>query len=95
VHDFTALNEDLEDMLALLSFMDEYVTVSNTNVHLRAATGRNSRVLVPNPPEYRWMAEGEESPWFPGCKLYRQKVDGAWEEALAALARDHKEAFRD
>ena len=95
VHDFTAANEDLEEMLALLSLMDEYVTVSNTNVHLRAGTGRTSRVLVPNPPEYRWMAEGEESPWFPGCKLYRQKVDGAWEEALAALARDHKEAFRD
>ncbi len=95
VHDFTALNDDLEDMLVLLSLMDEYVTVSNTNVHLRAGTGRTSRVLVPNPPQYRWMAEGEESPWFPGCRVYRQKVDGAWDEALAALARDLKEAFRD
>ncbi len=95
VHDFTALNEDLEDMLALLSLMDEYVTVSNTNVQLRAGAGRTSRVLVPNPPEYRWMAEGEESPWFPGCKVYRQMMDGDWDEALAALARDLKEAFRD
>ncbi len=42
VHDFTALNEDLEEMLALLALMDEYVTVSNTNVHLRAGTGRTS-----------------------------------------------------
>ncbi len=92
-HDFTALNDDLEEMLALLSLMDEYVTVSNTNVHLRAGTGRTSRVLVPNPPEYRWMAEGEESPWFPGCKLYRQKVDGDWEEALAALGEDLVQAF--
>ncbi len=94
VHDFTALNEDLEEMLALLSLMDEYVTVSNTNVHLRAGTGRTSRVLVPNPPEYRWMAEGTKSPWFPGCRVYRQKVDGGWDEALAALAHDLKEAFR-
>ena len=78
-------------MLALLSLMDEYVTVSNTNVHLRAGTGRT----VPNPPEYRWMAEGTESPWFPGCGVYRQKVDGAWDEALAAPARALKEAFRD
>ncbi len=50
-------------------------------------------MLVPNPPEYRWMAEGTESPWFPGCKVYRQMVDGAWEAALAALARDLKAAF--
>ncbi len=89
----TSLNDDLEDMLAVLALMDEYVTVSNTNVHLRAGAGRTSRVLVPNPPEYRWMAEGTESPWFPGCKLYRQKVDGAWDEALAALARDLEEAL--
>ncbi len=88
VHDFTALNEDLEDMLALLALMDEYVTVSNTNVHLRAGAGRTSRVLVPNPPEYRWMAEGTESPWFPGCRVYRQKVGGSWQEALDALSND-------
>ncbi len=93
VHDFTALNDALEEMLALLSLMDEYVTVSNTNVHLRAGTGRTSRVLVPNPPQYRWMAEGDESPWFPGCGVYRQKVDGAWDEALAALAEDLAKAF--
>ena len=80
-------------MLALLSLMDEYVTVSNTNVHLRAETGRTSRILVPNPPEYRWMAEGEESPWFPGCKGYRQKVGGEWEEVLAMLAEDLVQAF--
>ena len=76
MHDFTALNEDLEDMLALLSFMDDYVCVSNTNFHLRAVRGRVGRVLVPNPPEFRWMAEGEESPWFPGCKVYRQRLTG-------------------
>ncbi len=93
VHDFTALNEDLEEMLALLSLLHEYVTVSNTNVYLRASTGKTSRILVPNPPECRWMAEGTESPWFPGCRVYRQKVGGAWAGAFEALARDLKEAL--
>ncbi len=97
MHDLTALNDDLEDMLALLALVDEYVTVSNTNVHscicVRAGAGRTSRVLVPNPPEYRWMAEGTESPWFPGCRVYRQKVCGSWAAALAALAGDLEQAF--
>ena len=66
VHDLSALNDDLESMLALLALIDEYVGVSNTNMHLRAAVGRTARVLVPAPPEWRWMAEGKESPWFPG-----------------------------
>lgn len=92
VHDFTALNDELEDMLALLSLVDEYVTVSNTNVHLRAGAGRPSRVLVPQPPEFRWMTEGEESPWYPGSKLYRQGIDGDWSQAFDALSHDLMEA---
>lgn len=88
VHDFTPLNEKLEDMLALVSLLDEYVAVSNTNVHLRAATGRGSRVLVPNPPEFRWMSAGSVSPWFRDCVVYRQQVGGSWDNALSDLARD-------
>jgi hypothetical protein len=87
-HDLTALNDDLEDMLALLALLDEYVTVSNTNVHLRAGVRRASRVLVPDPPEWRWMAEGDESPWFPGSAIYRQGMDGDWGAAFGALTRD-------
>ncbi|PWB59280.1 MAG: hypothetical protein C3F16_12495 [Betaproteobacteria bacterium] len=86
--DFSAMNEDLEDMLALLHELDEYVGVSNTNMHLMAGLGRTARVLVPNPPEWRWMAEGDESPWFPGFRVYRESRDGTWDAALARLAND-------
>lgn len=88
VHDFTALNDRLEDMLALLALLDDYVGVSNTNVHLRATLGKASRVLVPSPPEFRWMAAGTPSPWFPDCPIYRQEAGGSWDRALADLARD-------
>ena len=49
-HDLSTLNEDLEQILALLSLIDEYVGVSNTNMHLRAGAGKTARVLVPAPP---------------------------------------------
>jgi len=88
LHDFTDLNEDLEGMLALLALIDEYVGVSNTNVHLRDSAGRPSRVLVPCPGEWRWMHAGDTSPWFPGTRTYRQTLQGDWQPALAALARD-------
>ena len=86
--DFTDLNNTLEDMLALLQLVDDYVGVSNTNMHLRAATGRAARVLVPNPAEWRWMQNGHESPWFPGFRLYRQSPDGDWSRTLQMLAQD-------
>ena len=88
VHDLAALNDELEDMLALLALLDEYITVSNTNVHLRAGAGRTSRVLVPDPPDWRWMVKGDESPWFPGSAVYRQGRDGDWGAAFGALDRD-------
>lgn len=93
VHDLTALNDDLEGMLALLARLDDYVCVSNTNVHLRAMVGRTCRVLVPAPPDFRWMAEGDESPWFPGSRVYRQTAARQWGGALAALKRDLAAAF--
>jgi hypothetical protein len=85
VHDLTALNEDLEGMLALLSLLDEYVGVSNTNMHLRAIAGRTARVLVPAPAEWRWMRAHRSSPWFPGFSIYRQSLQGDWSAALSAL----------
>ncbi len=93
VHDLSALNDDLESMLALLALLDDYVGVSNTNMHLRAAVGKTARVLVPAPPEWRWMAEGKESPWFPGFSVYRQGYDGSWEGALAELRQDLHSSF--
>jgi len=87
VADFSPCNNDLEDMLALMSLLDDYVGVSNTNMHLRASVGRNARVLVAHPPEYRWMEEGT-SPWFPGFTLYRAAAGNDWNEALTQLRAD-------
>jgi len=96
VHDLAAVNEDLDAMAGLLTVLDEYVAVSNTNVHLRAGLGRTSRVLVPFPPEWRWMAAGDASPWFPGCRVYRQTPARSWSNALDALRTDlSRDAARD
>jgi hypothetical protein len=90
VLDMSALNDDLESMLALLDELDEYLTVSNTNVHLRAMLGKASRVLVPMPPEFRWGRAGDGTIWFPGTRVYRQSPGGSWAEALARLGQSLK-----
>lgn len=86
VHDLSAMNDDLEDALALLAVLDGHVGVSNTNMHLAALAGKTAQVLVPFPPEWRWGAEGP-SPWYPGFQVLRQKPDGDWLPALAALGK--------
>lgn len=86
--DLTVRDDELEDLLALMELVDEYVGVSNTNMHLRAAAGRSARVLMPLPPDWRWGAAGEESAWFPGFRIYRESPAAGWERALARLAGD-------
>ncbi len=88
VADMSAFNDDLERMLALLEYLDDYVGVDNTNMHLSAGIGKPCRILVPHPPEWRMTTEGASSPWFPGSTLYRQRADGDWSDALARLAQD-------
>ncbi len=84
-HDLSALNEDLRAMAALLAVIDEYVGVSNTNMHIRAGVQKTARVLVPFPPEFRWMHAGEHSPWFPGFRIHRQTSAKDWRPALNSL----------
>lgn len=86
--DWSGVNDDLRDALAAVSLLDEYVGVSNTNMHLLAGIGKTARVLVPHPAEWRWMAKGESSPWFPGFKIYRQSSDQSWQAALDKLKSD-------
>ena len=88
--DFSHLNDDLPGMLALLSLLDDYVGVSNTNMHLRAGLGLPARVLVCHPADYRWMATGVISPWFPLFRLYRQEAAGDWSDAFVQLRSDLK-----
>ncbi len=88
VHDFSVFNNDLEDMLALLSLLDEYVGVSNTNMHLMAGLGKTAKVLMPYPADWRWLMDVDESPWFKGFKIYRQTVTRDWTEALKRLQAD-------
>ncbi|MCC6531304.1 MAG: tetratricopeptide repeat protein [Burkholderiales bacterium] len=88
VGDLSEANEDLERLLALLASMDEYVGVSSVNVHLRASAGRTARVLVSNPPDWRWTEACAQSPWFSGFTLYREERSAGWEAALKRLSAD-------
>lgn len=86
VLDLSDANDDIEDLLALAGLLDTYVGVSNTKTHLRAARGRQSDVIVPSPAEFRWMNGGDSTPWFPGCRVFRQSPDGDWPATFDRLS---------
>jgi tetratricopeptide (TPR) repeat protein len=87
-HDLSALGDDLPGLLAVLAALDDYVGVSNANVHFLAGLGKTARVLVPYPGEWRWMRRPGPSPWFPGFAVYRQAQSRDWTSALERLRAD-------
>ncbi|PCJ17762.1 MAG: hypothetical protein COB04_08275 [Gammaproteobacteria bacterium] len=88
VVDFSFINNDLEEALATTALLDDYVAVSNTNLHFRASVDKPARVLIPVKSEFRWMVDGETSPWFPTFELYRQNDKSGWEDAFNRLEKD-------
>ena len=88
VIDMTGLNESLLEMQALLGLLDDYIGISNTNIHLLASQNKHGKVLVPSPPEWRWMSEGNHSPWMPNFTIYRQDKNRDWGKAISRLRND-------
>lgn len=86
LHDAASLTDDLDDLLALLSLLDENIGVSNTNMHLRAGLNLGSRVFVQFADgDWRWGLDGDSSPWFTQSQVYRQTAERDWQPALDAL----------
>lgn len=85
VLDASACNDDLVVAHALLASLDEYAGVSSTSTHLRATAGQGGHVLVAFPAEWRWLARGVVSPWYPSWCLHREQEQGGWGAALKGL----------
>ena len=58
--------------------MDVIISVDTSVVHLAGALGRPVWILLPFNPDWRWMLERSDSPWYASAKLYRQRRAGDW-----------------
>ena len=80
---------DFSDTAALIMEMDLVVSVDTSVAHLAGALGQRVWVLLPFPPDFRWLMDGELSPWYPSARLFRQEKVGDWEgvieQVVAAL----------
>ncbi|MGC9239886.1 MAG: glycosyl transferase family 8 [Acidithiobacillus sp.] len=78
---------DFEDTAAILMLTDLLISIDSSPVHLAGALGRPAWVLLPFEPEWRWMAERQDTPWYPAHRLFRQRRPGDWAELLERVAR--------
>ena len=79
------------DSAAIISQLDLVISVDTSVAHLAGALGRPVWVLLPKPAEFRWMTDGDTSPWYPTARLFRQRQAGDWTEVVERLKRSLKE----
>ena len=70
--DLTADLTDFAETAALVSCLDLVITVDTSVAHLAAALGRPTWILLPYVPDYRWLLDRDDSPWYPTVRLFRQ-----------------------
>jgi tetratricopeptide (TPR) repeat protein len=92
--DLTAHLADFTETAALISCLDLVITVDTSVAHLAGALGCPTWVLLPYSPDYRWLLDRDDSPWYPSVRLFRQQesrdyasvIDRVREELLALVA---------
>jgi Flp pilus assembly protein TadD len=90
---FDVMSMEFADTAALCECLDVIVTVDTSVAHLCGALGRRTWVLLPQTPDWRWMRDREDTPWYPSMKLYRQRTAGDWDEVLGRVATDLRREF--
>ena len=78
--------ETYEDTAAAIAALDVVVTVDTSVAHLTGLIGKPGWVLLPFTPDWRWLRERTDTPWYPSLRLFRQQAHGQWDAPLAAVA---------
>lgn len=84
---------DFADTAALCDLMNVVISVDTSVAHLNGALGNPTWVLLPFSPDWRWMLDRDDSPWYPDLRLFRQPNpddwSGAFEKLNSALQTDY------
>ncbi len=82
IHDLTNNISNFNDTAALIMNLDLIISVDTSVAHLAGALGKPVWVLLPSVPDWRWMLNREDSPWYPTMRLFRQTIHGDWDTVI-------------
>jgi len=82
-----------ETAAALLA-MDAVVCVDTSVAHLAGTLGTPAHLLLPSLPDWRWLLDRADSPWYPSLRLHRRARGEGWESVIARVAAALPEAAR-
>ncbi len=87
LEDWGSRVQDFADTAAVLEELDLLITADTAIVHLAGAMNKPCWVLLPYGSEWRWLLEGEHSPWYPSLTLFRSQPFQTWESMIEQVVK--------
>jgi hypothetical protein len=84
---------DFSDTAALLDLMDLVITIDTSVAHLAGAMGKPVWILLPFNPDWRWLLDRDDSPWYPSARLFRQQRIGDWAAVVERVTGELRSAI--
>jgi len=84
---------DFSETAALVSALDLVISVDTSVAHLAGALGKPVWILLPFAPDWRWLLDREDSPWYPTARLFRQPRIGDWDSVIAGVRQELTRCF--
>jgi Flp pilus assembly protein TadD len=81
-----AMLRDFGDTAALIEAMDLVISIDTAVAHLAGAMAKPVWIMLAFNPDWRWLLNREDSPWYPTARLFRQQAPGGWESVVRAVA---------
>ena len=85
--------ETFEDTIAVLDQLDLTVIVDTVVGHLAGAMNKPCWVIVPFAPDWRWLMDRSDSPWYPSLRLFRHPATRRWDLVIPAVAAELRRHF--
>lgn len=76
---------DFADTAAVMAGLDLVISADTSVVHLAGALGVPVWTLIPFNPDWRWLLNREDSPWYRSMRLFRQEAPGEWDPVLKRI----------
>lgn len=95
VEDVSESLTDFAETAAVMMHLDLVISVDTAAAHLAGALGRPVWLALPFAPDWRWMLNRDDSPWYPTMRLFRQPERGRWPEVFSAMARRLQQAVSE
>ena len=84
---------DFADTAAAIAQLDLVIAVDTAVAHLAGTLSKPVWILLPQVPDWRWLMDRDDSPWYPTARLFRQPKTGDWASVIARLQQELRAAF--